>query len=125
MLTPLVATTTERGNGTSATVTRDLTVNVLAGVGCATPAGLNPYVSYLADTSAVAATGAGMAVVAGPLVPVGAGAQIVVPGIMQTVIQAADPADSDESMEEWLQNLGRSLGNAFTSEVERVLRGEQ
>jgi hypothetical protein len=64
------ATSTELGNGSTATISRDLTVQVLGGSARATPASLNPFLNYANDTSTLTASQAETAVVASPLVPV-------------------------------------------------------
>jgi hypothetical protein len=109
------ATSLHPENGSTATVTRDLTVNVLGGSGCSTPAGVNPYVSYLADTAAVA-TSQGSAIVAGALAPIAEDA-VVMAGIIGDL---APVASVDESFEEWMRRMTGSVGDALLSELKRV-----
>jgi hypothetical protein len=109
------ATSVHADNGSTATATRDLTVNVLAGAGCATPVGVNPYVSYLADT-AVVASSASTAIVAGTFAPIVEDA-VVMAGIIGDVA----PVDSaDESLEDWMRRLTGSVGDALMGELRRV-----
>jgi len=109
------ATSVHADNGSTATATRDLTVNVLGGVGCATPVGVNPYVSYLADTSVVA-TGTSTPIVAGAFAPIVEDAFV-----MAGIIGDLAPVDSeDESLEEWMRRLTGSVGDALVGELRRV-----
>ena len=58
-----------------------MTVQLLDGQACATPAGVNPYVSYVNSQAATQTTGLTVgSVVASPLVPVSGSYAIVVPG---------------------------------------------
>jgi hypothetical protein len=109
------ATSAHADNGSMATATRDLTVNVLSGAGCATPAGVNPYVSYLADT-AVVASSASTAIVAGTFVPIVEDA-VVMAGIVGDSTVAAS---AEESFEEWMRRLTGSVGDALMGELKRV-----
>ena len=109
------ATSVHADNGSTATVTRDLTVNVLGGAGCATPVGVNPYVSYLADT-AVVATDASTPIVVGAFTPIVEDA-FVMTGIIGDLM----PVDSvDESLEDWMRRLTGSVGDALMGELRRV-----
>jgi hypothetical protein len=45
------ATSSEASNGASASITQDVTVQVLSGTQVATPLGANPYVTLLGNTS--------------------------------------------------------------------------
>jgi hypothetical protein len=109
------ATSAHADNGSSATATRDLTVDVLSGVGCATPVGVNPYVSYLADTAVVAAS-ASTAIVAGAFAPCVEDAFV-----MAGIIGDSAPLDSvDESLEDWMRRLTGQLGAALQEELRRV-----
>lgn len=109
------ATSVHADNGSTATATRDLMVNVLGGTGCATPVGVNPYVSYLADTAVVAA-GATTSIVAGAFAPIVEDAYV-----MAGVIGDLAPADAaDESLEDWMRRLTGSVGDALMGELRRV-----
>jgi hypothetical protein len=109
------ATSGHADNGSSAMVTRDLTVNVLGGAGCATPVGVNPYVSYLADTAVVTAS-ASTPVVAGALAPIVEDA-VVMAGVIG---DTAPAADADESFEDWMRRLTGEVGDALQQELKRV-----
>jgi hypothetical protein len=109
------ATSAHADNGSMATATRDLTVNVLSGAGCATPAGVNPYVSHLAGT-AVVASSASTAIVAGTFVPIVEDA-VVMAGIVGDSTVAAS---AEESFEEWMRRLTGSVGDALMGELKRV-----
>jgi hypothetical protein len=109
------ATSVHADNGSTATAMCDLTVNVLAGAGCATPVGVNPYVSYLADTAVVAAS-ASTAIVAGGFAPIVEDAFV-----MAGVVGDVAPADgADESLEEWMRRLTGSVGDALMGDLRRV-----
>ncbi|WP_426170778.1 transposase domain-containing protein [Pseudoduganella sp. R-34] len=95
----------ELSNGSAATVTRDFMVQVLGGSDCGTPTGLNPYVCYLNDTSAMTVQ-VDVSATATPLAPIVAGASIVIPGVQ---VQADV---SELSMEAWLQQLSQSLAGS-------------
>jgi hypothetical protein len=56
------ATSTELSNASSATVLRDIALQILTGSACATPAILNPLLSFVNDTAVVVATGADVGV---------------------------------------------------------------
>jgi hypothetical protein len=109
------ATSLHPENGSTATVTRDINVNVLGGSGCATPAGVNPYVSYLADTAAVA-TSQGASIVAGAFAPIVEDA-VVMAGVIGDLVPAAD---ADESFEEWMRRMTGSVGDALLGELKKV-----
>jgi hypothetical protein len=64
------ATTTEAGNGTTATITRKLTVQVLDGTACARPVVVNPYVSYFNNTAVTSTSQGATSLEFSPLVPV-------------------------------------------------------
>jgi hypothetical protein len=109
------ATSLHPENGSTASATRDLTVNVLAGSACATPAGVNPYVSYVANTAAVA-TSQTTAIVAGSFTPIVEDA-VVMAGV---VGGSAVVASAEESFEEWMRRLTGSVGDALMGELKRV-----
>jgi VCBS repeat-containing protein len=113
----VVATSIDDDNGSTATVSRDLTVNVLSGVRCDTPACVNPYVSYLADT-AVVATSDAQSIAVGPCTPIMVDATVMA-GIVGDV---APVADEDESLEEWMRRLTGTVGDALMAELMRVFR---
>ena len=52
------ATSTEASNGSTASVTQDLTVKVLSGTAVAAPVGLNPYVNFTGGTGSTSSTAA-------------------------------------------------------------------
>jgi hypothetical protein len=113
----VVATSIHADNGSTATVSRDLTVNVLNGVRCDTPACVNPYVSYLADTASVTTSDA-QSIVVGPFTPIMVDATVMA-GIVGDV---APVADVDESLEEWMRRLTGTVGDALMGELMRVFR---
>jgi hypothetical protein len=113
------ATSINSGNGSTAVITRDLTVNVLGGTGCATPEGINPYVAYFADTGVATSVDDGT-VVAGQLTPISFD-EFVMSGIAG--VTAVMP-DDDESLEEWMRRLTASVGNALQGELARVFGGD-
>jgi hypothetical protein len=111
----VVATSIHDDNGSTASVSRDLTVNVLSGVRCETPAGVNPYVSYLADT-AVVTTSDAQPIVVGPL-----SALVEDATVMTGIIGDVAPVDDvDESLEEWMRRLTGTVGDALMGELMRV-----
>lgn len=117
------ATSTEAGNGSSATITRNLTVQVLDGTACATPVGVNPYVSYVNNTAVTASSQGSATIVVSPLVPVASSYIFGVPATQVAASVHADPTDSDKSMEEWMQGLSQSISSAFLKEMDQVLKG--
>jgi hypothetical protein len=109
------ASSANADNGSSATVTRDLTVNVLSGNACATPAGLNPYINFLTDL-AVVATSELASIVAGGMAP------LLISAAVTTGPngEAMPVAVVTESIEEWMRGLAGSVGDALTEELKRV-----
>jgi hypothetical protein len=113
------ATATELKNGSTAATTRELAVQVLEGNACATPVGLNPYVSYL-NNSAVIGTSK-LTLLASPLRPENRSYGIYLPG--KSSHGHEEPKDSDEAMANWMKGLEHSLSSAFLEEMEKVLGG--
>jgi hypothetical protein len=109
-----------RGYGSSATLTRALAIKVLDGQPCATPVGINPYVSYLNQTAATH-HGSPPKLTASPLRPEDRSHSIYVPGKPR---HSEETEDSDEAMENWMKGLEHALNNAFMEEMGRVMRGE-
>jgi hypothetical protein len=119
------ATTTEAGNGSTATITRKLTVQVLDGTACATPVGVNPYVSYVNNTAVTSTSQGATSLVVSPLVPIASCYAFDAQHTQRTASLRADPSDSDESMETWMQGLSHSISSAFLKEMDRMLKGEK
>jgi len=102
-------------NGSSATVKRDFSVAVLSGTACITPAGLNAYVSYLADL-AVVTTSQQTSIVAGGLAPSGVDAVVTADLIGDSLADAV----AAESFEEWMRRLTGAVGSAMVDELKRI-----
>lgn len=85
---------------------------------CATPVGVNPYVSY-ANNTAVTSTSQG----ATALVPVASSYTFGVPAAQIAPSLHAGPTDSDASMEAWMQGLSQSIGSAFLKEMVAAMKG--
>jgi hypothetical protein len=115
------ATSTEQGNGSTASVTRDITVQVLSGTACSTPLCLNPFVTYFNDTTSTVDSETSTMVVASPLVPYGASSAFIDPLFTEVAPLQLAVDDGDESMEEWLQRMSQSLGSAFQAEVAEMI----
>jgi VCBS repeat-containing protein len=113
------ATSTEMENRSTATITRNLTVQVLDGTACATPVGINPYVSYVNNTAAIGTSMGSTSIFVSALVPVAGSYTFGVPAARLH----ADPTDSDASMETWMKSLSQSISSAFLKEMEQALRG--
>jgi hypothetical protein len=111
------ATSTELGNGSSATISRDFTVQVLSGAACTTPASLNPFISFANDTSAVTAAQAEVVVVASALTAVAIATSIIAPDLLSIAGGSSGSSESDESMEDWLRRMSQNLGSAFESQI--------
>ncbi len=112
------AISTQSANGSAASITRDLTVRVLPGAACATPPGINPFVSYV--NNAAVTTPAKPTLVVGALKPEDRARGIAVPGVS---CQANDEAENDdESGDNWMQRLEKSLSKAFLTEMEKTFR---
>jgi hypothetical protein len=101
-----------------ASIAKDVTVQVLSGQACATPAGVNPYVSYANNKAATQVTGPAITVVASPLVPVSSSYAIVVPtsgnGAGST---PAGAAELDAALENLLTGLSETVGAAALSQL--------
>ena len=71
----VVATSTDAATGSTASTTQSVTVNLLDGEACATPVGVNPYVSYVNRQPIVRSSGPvyGSHVTASPLTPLAGG----------------------------------------------------
>jgi hypothetical protein len=114
----VVATSVEPANGSMASIAKDVTVQVLSGQACATPAGVNPYVSYANNKAATQVTGPAITVVASPLVPVSSSYAIVVPtsgnGAGST---PAGAAELDAALENLLTGLSETVGAAALSQL--------
>ena len=114
------STSTEKGNTSSASTTRNVAVQVLAGAACATPAGVSPYVSYVNNT-AVTQVNAGVAnpntmLVVRSLDPARSGQYAI--SIPALGIAEASGA-TDANYDSWLAGLGVAISGAFMSEIER------
>ena len=110
----VVATSVEPANGSMASIARDVTVQLLSGQACATPAGVNSYVSYAnsqATTQSIApSTGS---VVVSPLVPVASSYAIMVPGgaaQSTTAGQQLSAAQLGASLGSLLENFSQQVG---------------
>ena len=118
----VVATSVEPANGSMASIAKNVTVQLLSGQACATPAGVNPYVSYAnsqATTQSIASsTGS---VVASALVPVASSYAIVVPGgansSNSTAGQQLNAKQLGASLESLLENLSQQVGVALRNEI--------
>ncbi|MBV8464393.1 MAG: hypothetical protein JO218_00475, partial [Burkholderiales bacterium] len=110
-----VATCVEPGNGSTASIAKNVAVQLLDGQACATPAGVNPYVSYANSQSATYLTGpvSSQTMVASPLVPVSGTRAIVVPATPS----AASASQLAVSMEAVLSSLSESVGAALLKEL--------
>jgi hypothetical protein len=117
------ATSTETGNGSTATTLRNLTVQVLDGPACATPVGVNPYVSYVNNTAVTSTSQGATAPVVSPLAPVSNSYTFGVSTAQTSASLHADPTDSDATMEAWMQGLSQSISSAFLKEMDQVLNG--
>jgi hypothetical protein len=115
----VVATIVEPANGSMASIAKNITVQLLSGRSCATPVGVNPYVSYANSKAATQTTGPVIdGLVASPLVPVNSSYALVVPtGGNGTVTQPASVADLyctspyvrlDASLFAWCAGVSRS-----------------
>jgi len=112
-----VATCVEPGNGSTASIVKNVAVQLLDGQACATPAGVNPYVSYANSQSATYLTGpvSSQTMVASPLVPVSGTQAIVVPATATT--QPATASQLAASMEATLSNLSESVSAALLKQL--------
>jgi hypothetical protein len=114
----VVATSVEPASGSMASIAKNVTVQLLSGQACATPAGVNPYVSYANSKSATQTTGPAINVVASPLVPVSSSYPIVVPtsgnGSGTSPVSAMD---LDASLENLLASLSESVGAAVRTQL--------
>ena len=116
------ATSTEVVNGSTATISRNLTVNVLDGTVTATPVGVNPYVSYVNSTAITSATFGNNAIVGNALVPVASSYTFGASAAALSASVQADATDSDATMDAWMQSLSQSISSAFLAEMERLAR---
>lgn len=113
----VLATTTELGNGSTASNARELTVQVLSGTQCATPACMNPYVALAGTTvPTVSSTVVLASSLADPDVT------SIVLGSVTNLAQPVGLVDNGESMEAWLRRLSQSLGSAFDVQMEAMFR---
>ena len=110
-----------------ASIAKNVTVQLLSGAPCATPAGVNPYVTYANSNSVTQAAGPAVgSVVASPLVPVSSSYTIVVPaGAGGTVPQPTSAAELDASLESLLADLSKSVGAALSRELGNLPRGNE
>jgi hypothetical protein len=115
----VVVTSVEPTEASMASVAKNITVQLLSGQSCATPAGCNPYVNY-ANSNAATRTTAPVteSVVASALIPVSSSYTIVVPAGMMT--PPASTADLGASLENLLANLSESVSAAVVSELGRL-----
>jgi hypothetical protein len=114
----VIATSVEPANGSMASVAKDISVQLLSGQSCATPAGVNPYVSYANSKSATQMTGPAISVVASPLVPVSSSYPIVVP-TSGAGTQPVSANDLDAALENLLASLSGTVGAAVLSELQK------
>jgi len=122
------ATAVEANNGSSASTTRDLAVQLLDGPACATPAGINPYVSYVNNAaiseSHVADDTPTLSVTPlMPLMPQDGSCEIHVGRHEQRGESSRRADDHAISMEDWMHSLEQSIGAAFYSEMEKAQGG--
>jgi hypothetical protein len=114
----VVATSVEAANGSMASVAKNVTVQLLSGQACSTPAGVNPYVSYANSKFAAQTTGHAINVVASPLVPVSSSYPIVVPTSGSgSGPSLASATDLDASLQNLLTSLSESVGAAVRSQL--------
>jgi VCBS repeat-containing protein len=116
------ATATDASSNTSASIVRSFTVQQLDGCACATPSGVNPYVSYTNNTAVTTKSVTTTALAVSPLVAAVGGHDFGVTAAQVAASMHADATDSDKSMEEWMQGLSQSLSNAFLKEMDLALR---
>jgi hypothetical protein len=114
----IVATSVEGANGSMAAIAKDVTVQLLAGQACATPVGVNPYVSYVNSLSATQ-TAIGK-VVASPLVPVSSSYTIVTPPAPAASATPTSDTTLDASAENLLENLSLAVGMALLNELDML-----
>ncbi len=116
----VVATSVEPGNGSMASIAKDVTVQLLSGQPVATPAGVNPYVSYVNSASLTQTSKAitNPIVIASALVPVSSSYAITLP-ITSPVNSGTLGADDDldASLESLLESLSQSVGTALWNEL--------
>ena len=116
----VIATSVEPTDGSTASVAKNVTVQLLGGQSCATPVGCNPYVSYANSNAATQTTGPVIGgLVASALVQVSSsGFAIVVPARGNgTGTQAASAADLGASLDNLLAGLSESVGAALRSQL--------
>ena len=113
MAVQVKSTSTELSNGSAATVVRDITVRVLQGTACATPASLNPYVSYVADTAPSSST---QGVVVTSTGTIDTYLSIYIPDLVAMTQQQATE-DSTETMEQWMKRMSQQLGSAMHEQM--------
>ena len=89
----------------------------------ANPVGLNPYVSYTNSTAVITTNANPINLVVSPLVPVATSYNFGVPVAQTTASLHADPTDSEQTMEAWLQSLDKSVSNALLREMMKGLGG--
>ena len=116
------AVSTETANGSTATISRNLTVNVLEGTVTATPVGVNPYVSYANSTAITSSSFGSNAIVVSALVPVASSYTFGVSAAAISASVQADATESDATMDAWMQSLSQSISSAFLAEMERLGR---
>ena len=118
----VVATSIEAAKNSIASVAKNVTLQLLDGRSCVTPAGVNPYISYANSNSASQVIGPAIdGVVASPLVPVSSSYAIVAPsaGGNGTARQPASAAELDASLENLLASLSESVGAALLSKLQQ------
>jgi Protein of unknown function (DUF642) len=118
----VIATSVETANGSMASVAKNVSVQILNGQSCITPAGVNPYVSYANSNSATQVVGPMIdGVVVSPLVPVSSSYAIVVAGGGSgTITQPLSAADLGASLESLLASLSESVGAALRNELGKM-----
>ena len=110
----ITATSTDP-NGSTASTSESVTINLLDGAPCATPVGINPYVSYTNGTAISQSTGPiyPINVVASPLTPLAGGYVIT----STACDNAGNGNDGQFDMDGLWNSLSESVSNALFSEL--------
>jgi len=102
-----------------------VTIQLLSDQACATPVGVNPYVSYVNSTAVTQTTKliVSQNVIASALVPVSSSYVITVPPTTPATGSAEDCIDDDldASLENLLESLSQQIGETLWDELGKLI----
>ncbi|MBC3875076.1 tandem-95 repeat protein, partial [Undibacterium flavidum] len=117
------STTTESLYSSSASTSKSFQVQLLSGSACTNPVGVNPYVSYVNNTAVLANSFANASLVVSQLVATASSYATGVSNTQRMASLHADTAESNASMDAWLQGLDKTVSATLMKEMMQAFGG--